>query len=278
MITIRSMTSADVPLGMTLSQQAEWNQTRADWCRFLSLESSGCFVGELDGQPVGTVTTCVLGDVAWIGMLLVSIAVRRRGIGTLLIKHALTHLAQRQVASVRLDATPLGQPIYEKLGFRPQYALSRFAGRPQAQSVRSGVERLRAADEPAVATLDACVIGYDRRRLLHELRREAIESLIVRDPHGLSGYLLMRVGRIATQIGPAIATSPSGGRELLGRALHELAGSDVLVDIPQSNLPATEFALRAGLRPVRELMRMCRGHQVIEQTECLWASSGPEKG
>ena len=48
------MTSADIPLGMTLSQQAGWNQTRADWRRFLALEPGGCFVGELDGRPKNT--------------------------------------------------------------------------------------------------------------------------------------------------------------------------------------------------------------------------------
>ena len=118
MIVIRPMTSADIPMGMTLNQQAGWNQTRADWCRFLALEPGGCYVGELDGHPVGTVTTCILGEVGWIAMLLVSSAVRGRGVGTQLMKHALDYLAGQQVASVRLDATPFGQPIYDKLGFK----------------------------------------------------------------------------------------------------------------------------------------------------------------
>jgi hypothetical protein len=33
-----------------------------------------------------------------------------------------------------------------------------------------------------------------------------------------------------------------------------------------------------GLTPQRELVRMCRGESVLERVDCLWASSGPEKG
>jgi GNAT superfamily N-acetyltransferase len=86
------MTVADVPLGMRLKEQAGWNQTEADWRRFLDLEPEGCFVAELDGQPVGTTTTCVFGSVAWVGMVLVDPAVRGRGVGRSLMKHALDWL------------------------------------------------------------------------------------------------------------------------------------------------------------------------------------------
>src|SRR5262245_45326262 len=122
------MTAADVPLGMRLKQQAGWNQTEADWRRFLDLEPDGCFVAELDGAAVGTTTTCTFGPVAWVAMVLVDTAVRGRGVGTALMRHALAYLDGRGVRTVRLDATPLGQPIYEKLGFAPQFQLARYEG------------------------------------------------------------------------------------------------------------------------------------------------------
>src|ERR1700687_3445839 len=116
-IRIRRMTPADVPLGMRLKQQAGWNQTEADWRRFLDLEPDGCFVAELDDDPVATTTTCVFGVIGWIAMVLVDVPVRGRGIGSALMRHALEYLDDRNVLTVRLDATPLGQPVYEKLGF-----------------------------------------------------------------------------------------------------------------------------------------------------------------
>src|SRR5439155_19059347 len=53
---------------------------------------------------------------------------RGRGIGKALVHHALDFLDRQGVQSVRLDATPLGQPLYEKLGFMPEYTLKRFEG------------------------------------------------------------------------------------------------------------------------------------------------------
>ena len=105
MITIRQMTMDDVALGMKLSAQARWNQTEADWRRFIELEPEGCFVGELDGRPVGTTTTCVFRKTAWIAMVLVDINSRGNGVGTTLLRHAIEYLEGRRVDTIRLDAT-----------------------------------------------------------------------------------------------------------------------------------------------------------------------------
>ncbi len=51
MLRVRPMSAADVPLGLRLRGQAGWNQTEADWRRFLGLQPDGCFVAELDGAP-----------------------------------------------------------------------------------------------------------------------------------------------------------------------------------------------------------------------------------
>ena len=122
------MTIDDLKLGLGLTKQAGWNQTESDWLRFMNMEPTGCFVAELNRASVGTTATCVLGRVAWIAMVLVDVNARSRGVGTALLKHALNYLDERKVVTVRLDATPAGQPIYEKLGFAPEYGLARFEG------------------------------------------------------------------------------------------------------------------------------------------------------
>ena len=104
-IIIRTMTGRDVPLGMALTDRAGWNQTEADWLRFLALEPEGCFVAEWDGRPVGTTVTTVLGAVGWIAMVLVDEVVRGQGFGTRLVEHAVTYLRQR-ARSPPCDWTP----------------------------------------------------------------------------------------------------------------------------------------------------------------------------
>ena len=95
MTHIRLMTSADLDLAMRLKSQAGWNQTQADWRRFLAMQPDGCFVAELDGVAVGTAVGCVFGDVAWIAMVLVDLAARARGVGTALVQHAMSFVEGR---------------------------------------------------------------------------------------------------------------------------------------------------------------------------------------
>ena len=124
MIKIRPMGVADLQLGLRLTRQAGWNQTESDWLRFMDLQPEGCFVAEIDGASVGTTTTCVFGSVAWVGMVLVEVNARRKGVATALLKHALNFLEKQQVKSIRLDATAAGLPVYEKFGFTPEYQLA----------------------------------------------------------------------------------------------------------------------------------------------------------
>src|SRR5690242_1093130 len=107
---LRSMTSADMPLALRLREQAGWNQTEADLRRFLDIAPEGCFVAELDGLGVGTVAAFTFGPVAWIAIVPVDEAHRGHGIGKALMRYTLDWLDARGIRSIRLDATPLGQP------------------------------------------------------------------------------------------------------------------------------------------------------------------------
>jgi GNAT superfamily N-acetyltransferase len=278
MIRIRLMTPADIALGMRLKTQAGWNQTEADWRRFLWLQPDGCFVAELDGTPVGTTACFVFGRVAWVAMVLVDEAVRGRGIGTALMRHALAFLDGLGVRSVRLDATPLGRPVYEKLGFTADYTLVRYAGRFTARAVPR-VEALQLSRLPEAIRLDASITGADRSRLLRRLFEEYPNNFrIVSHADRLVGFLAARPGAHAVQVGPVLATDRSVGRCLFFEAASRHAGQQVFIDVPQPNAAARRSIEALGLAPQRELVRMNRGQPLRERLDNLWASSGPEKG
>jgi GNAT superfamily N-acetyltransferase len=278
MVHIRPMTADDVALGLRLSQQANWNQTEADWRRLLDLQPDGCFVAESDGTAVGTTTTTIFGPVAWIAMVLVEESARGHGIGKALVGHALDVLDRRRVPTVRLDATALGQHLYEGLGFVEQYALARYEGTPPRAMEMAASEPASSDEWERLAILDQAITGIDRRALLSRLFAEQPADVrLDRVGAQLAGYLTARPGRRAVQIGPCIA-SPEGGPPLFADAFHRYAGHDIYVDIPISNAVATRVAEAHGLTVQRSFARMCRGRPQRERIEWLWASSGPENG
>jgi GNAT superfamily N-acetyltransferase len=275
---IRLMTAADLPFGLRLGRLAGWNQIEADWQRFLDLQPDGCFVAERDGNAVGTTVTSIFGPVAWVAMVLVEESLRGRGIGKALLNHALDNLDQRQVPTIRLDATPLGRPLYERLGFAEQFQLARYEG--MVSPTADAVEVQAAAPDQweALAAMDAAVTRTDRRRVLLRLFAEQPESVrLVRNGGRLEGFLAARPGRRAVQIGPCIA-SPQAGALLFADAWQCFARQHVFLDIPVANVAATRLADAQGLAVQRHLTRMCRGAPLCERIEGIWASSGPEKG
>jgi predicted N-acetyltransferase YhbS len=272
------MTAADLALGMHLSRQAGWNQTEADWRRFLERQPDGSFVAEWEGAPAGTTMATIFGPVAWLALVLVEESLRGRGIGTALVRHALEFLDRRAVPTVRLDATPLGQPVYERLGFVEQFRLARYEGAPAPAAVVAGIETVGPEQWPALADLDETVTGADRRRALFRLFGEQAEHVrCVCRGKRLTGFVTSRPGSRALYLGPCIGDAEAGPL-LLADACQRYVGRHLVVDVPEPNTAATRLAEARGLTIQRHLMRMCRGIAVQERIGWLWASAGPEKG
>src|SRR5262249_45695637 len=245
MIRVRDMTFDDLGLGLRLKQQVGWNQTAADWARFLALQPDGCFVAELDGVAAGTVTTCAFGPVGWVGMMLVEQARRGRGVGRALLTRALAFLEEHGARSVRLDATSLGEPLYRSLGFVPQFRLGRWEGILGGDGEVEGVEPGRPEHEEGVLRLDREVTGTDRGKLLLALFREYPRELrVVRRGGAVVGYLAARRGARALCLGPCVGTAEAGPL-LFADAWRRHAGRFAFLDAPAGH-PAPAWAHRPG--------------------------------
>lgn len=279
---MRRMRPSDIPAGLRLTAQANWNQTPADWQHLLTWEPDGCWVLDLDGRLVGTVTTtCYGAELAWVGMVLVDVTQRRQGFGHRLLLHALSHLEERGVGAVMLDATPLGQPLYEGLGFHEVYTLDRWQGMAISASAEPlPAQPLAPGDfSSAGRELDRRAFGLDRRRLLHDLQVAAgAKGFQTGNDDGTSGFVLLRPGAQRWHIGPLVAGDAESARGLLQAALAALAGQPVGLDVPR--LPAAQnLVRRAGLEPVRQFVRMLRGGPPpAGDLALVYATAGPEIG
>lgn len=283
-IRIRTMTRSDIPHGMRFKEAAGWNQTGADWERFLSLEPEGCFVAERDGEVVGTATTCRFGQqCGWIAMILVPPERRRQGIGSTLFRHAVAYLEARGVASVKLDATPVGRAVYLQVGFVDEHELQRREG-VAATAESHGVIPMTEAHLDRALTLDRPIYGADRDNLLIRLYREAQGSggsfcgVFQRNGGDLQGYAMVRPGSQAAFIGPVVARTEEAGVSLFRWAMSRVAGQPVFFDIPLPNPVAARLADEYGFAVQRPFTRMYRGVNCPGDPTKVYATSGPEKG
>lgn len=275
-IDIRLLFESDIPAAMQLKDAAGWNQTEKDWQRLLTLEPDGCFAAVKDGRLVGTTTTTTYGDeLAWIGMVLVDPQERRQGIATQLMSVALAYLKDK-VATVKLDATALGQPLYERLGFRFESVLERWSGSAKASEATAP----NAPDHDDLPALDRVAFNADRSTLIGKLIDDAcVPPVLLRAAdETLNGYALARRGTNADYIGPVVAKSPQYIESLLDRVLDELAGNRVYIDFNTECGAATSLLSDRGFVKERELIRMSAGAPAAKTSPFVIAIAGPETG
>jgi len=275
------MTPADIPLGMRLKDEAGWNQTEADWRRLLALAPAGCFVACVGGQGVGTAVAVVVdGKAGWLAMVLVLPEYRRRGIGTALLQTAMRFLEDQGIRSIKLDATPLGKKVYDRMGFVEEYGLQRRQG----QGRRSTFERvtpLTDADWADVLDLDTKVYGVHRGGVLRSFHAACPHrARVYRHPDGrLLGYLFVRPGSRAWHLAPWAAVEPEAAVQLLRATLNDLADEPVFFDVPGPNRAGVALAEEYGFSIQRPFIRMFRGENPWPgRPEWVYATSGPEKG
>jgi len=290
-----ALAPADVAGGLALSSGAGWNQTADDWSWFIA-QGHASGVHADDGRLVATAAAAAYGERAWISMVLVDPAWRHRAIASRLVERTIGRLQALGVTPV-LDATPAGEPVYRRLGFRAGFALERWQG-----VAGSGGERGRAAEGPAsvtrrsastvvarvaprsatlpdleaIAALDRAANGLDRRSLLQAfLARPGTHAWL--DAKG-TGFVIARAGTRALQIGPLVAADTASAQALLATALAEERGP-VFLDVP-TRWSALAEALEAR-RFVRQrpFVRMDLGApQPSACDDRLFVLAGPEFG
>jgi GNAT superfamily N-acetyltransferase len=276
------MTRADIPAGMRLKDLAGWNQTAADWERFLDASPLGCFVAESDGEVCGTVTTIVYESrFAWVGMVLVDPKHRGQGIGTGLLHQGIGYLDSLGIATIKLDATPEGKPIYQKLGFVTEYEIERWvlnAAERQTKRESSELRVIESAGLEEILAVDRGAFGAERSALLRSLHRSAPEFTLS-GQGALVGYMLGRHGSRADHLGPWMARSEAVAQQLLAAFLARSGRKTIFVDCMKSNPFAERLVQSEGFKFSRPLTRMYRGtNKFPGQPELFCGILGPEFG
>ncbi|MGH2500818.1 MAG: GNAT family N-acetyltransferase [Candidatus Limnocylindria bacterium] len=260
---IRRMTAADLPAAMALKDAAGWNQTEQDWRLLLELEPDGCFVLESEGRVVASATAYCYGrDLAWIGMVLTLPEFRGRGLGSRLFRASVEFCEERGIRCIKLDATDMGRPLYERAGFVGEYEVERWGGiTPSlpAPGVGNSCAALTEVRLRALLARDGAAFGASRAQLLCALLRGADWAGCLERSGTPVGYALARPGTRARYLGPCLAEDAAGARPLLEAFFAGHAGRPVFVDVPAPNAEARSLLRGFGLEARRTLLRMYRG-------------------
>jgi GNAT superfamily N-acetyltransferase len=251
---IRILEPSDVPQALSLSQAVGWNQTAADWSLVIEMNPAGCFAMDVEGSVVATTTSIRYGTtLAWIGMVLTHPEFRGRGYARALMQCTLDHLSD--VATIKLDATEFGAPLYRKLGFEDECPIERWIGQSQPHPVE-----VKSFTYPA---FDKEAFGADRSVLLERLAR--IESASLKDAFAM--------GR-GNRFGPCVSRSKDSAQLLAQWFLARHPNKEIVWDV----FPENNQAQSQGFHLSRRLTRMTRGRRLESNNSLIYAGAGFEFG
>ena len=259
---IRLLTTDDLDEAFGLSATAGWNQRVADWRMLLRLAPAGAFTAVAGDRIVGTAIGIDYGTFGWIAMMLVEPDWRGRGLGGRLLEAAMS--AVPPGVPIRLDATPLGRPLYQRYGFADESRLTRHVaeatrpalGRATGSPARD-VRSLAPADLPRVIAADDRVFGANRRTILDWALDGAPQYAHAIETGAGIQYCFGRAGRLFDQIGPVVADD-EGAPALVRAALAAAEGRAVVVDAFDRHTGFTAWLGSHGFNASRPLFRMCR--------------------
>ncbi|WP_345632979.1 GNAT family N-acetyltransferase [Rugosimonospora acidiphila] len=209
---IERLSTDDLPACLALAENREWLPEAHKW-RLLFAVGTVYGLRDEAGDVVATAILTRYGTrLAAISMVLVASRYGRRGLGGRLMTHLLDEAGD---ATVFLNATPYGRPLYERLGFVPIGTTHTHVGRLEP----TGPAATRPAvpgDLAMLLALDARVNGADRSHVLRTLPDFA-ECVRVVERRGIvSGYAAAWRNVDNVVIGPVIAADAADARALIG--------------------------------------------------------------
>ena len=286
---IRPLAPGDLDGALTLSAAIGWNQRAEDWRMLLNIAPSGSFAAVDSGRIVGTAIGINYRHFGWIAMMLVDPAYRGRGLGAQLLERAM--MALPPTLPIRLDATPLGRPLYRRFGFEDEVVLSRHVaeapiGEPATKQPQPAtwLRPMAATDMPSVIEQDTNVFCGDRQSLIEWLMEKSPQyAWVARDSTGRAQYCLGRPGRLFDQLGPVVAQDADVATGLVGAALRQVAARPIVIDSFDAYDTFSAWLRTVGFQAERPLYRMCRPagapvaeHRHTERDLIQFAILGPE--
>ncbi len=247
-IEIQTLLKSDIP-NITHLQPDDWKDIRKVYNQFIDYNFFYPVKAILQDKIIGVGEVIFNKESAWIGVIVVDESLRNKGIGSFISNHLSKYIASKGINTQMLLATPIGQPVYKKLGFEhvSDYV---FLERDKKKEWKLENEKIISFDLKyleQIVVLDRLAMGEDRSQILKHFTNDAL--LFV--DQKLQGFYLPHLGD-----GLIIAKNHEAGFELLK---NKWATKSELIILPKENNEIIEFAESQGFKPFRYAARMILG-------------------
>ncbi len=279
MFHVRTMSQADFDFAVKITDRMGWNLSVADFEFMVELEPEGCFVLFEDSKRIGLAATVNYGPVAWFGNLIVDENYRNKGAGSMLVKHSVAHLANKNVKTIGLYAYMDRIHFYETLGFKYDSEFTVLKGKGSAQRLKSTARQAEKKDVGGIMELDSSCFGADRKKLIEPIILD-LDNLCYVSVEGerIVGYVVAKVFGRRGEIGPLVCSKGQNGLavSLLSAVLGRLEGYEALTYVPNKESELLSYLKTLGFTESFRVARMFRGTYINK--DCICMAESLERG
>jgi len=279
MFLIRKMSREDFPFAVQLANTMDWNMSEADFEFNRMLEPDGCFVLSEAEKPVGIATCISYGKIGWFGNLIVRNEIRKRGSGSLLVKHSVRYLKAKRAETIGLYAYQHLIGFYEKLGFRQDEDFVMLSGKINNCRIPNYITEETATEKPSLIKLDQHCFNWDRTKLLTPILSEKANLSYYRKKNGkIVGFAAAKLYEEMAEIGPLVCESGQSAvaLDLLENVICRLKGQVAYVCVPTAENDLVKTIESRGLRESFKVTRMYLGAAIAQN--CIYLPESLERG
>jgi len=280
MFQVKLMQNDDFKFATELSNTMHWNMAPEDFEFNVLLEPKGCFVAFEGSKRIGIATCISFGQVGWFGNLIIAEKYRKKGVGRLLIEHAVNYLKSKGAKTIGLYAYSNLTCFYGGLGFKQDedFALmtvETLNRKPiDFEQIESGRKHIR-----EIENLDSSCFGGNRDRLLESIILDKGNLSYCHMENGkVAGYIAATVYEKMAWIGPLIckADNTETADLLVAAVLSQLNGLSVYAVLPKKERDLHYIFSKSGFKEEFSICRMFNGETTAKN--CIYLAESLERG
>ena len=247
---IENIQNADIDLLKQL-QPENWTDIRpyfyyysaSDFCQPLKISENG--------KVIAVGTNIEHTDSAWLAHIIVHPEHRNRGLGNKMASSLIENLDRKKFKTLYLDATPMGFPVYKKLGFKVETEYIHLEGKHTDQYLSDP-----AAIIPFHADLKDGLLLLDRQI-------SAENRITIIEPHMRFSLVYVKEGQVQGAYFPSLldgfvlAANSSAGIELMKIRMR----SKATARLPSENKACVDFLMANGYKVTGSSKRMILGEE-----------------
>lgn len=221
----------------------------------------------IDKKIVGLGTTIYHQKTVWLATIIVHPDYRKRGIGLKIIQTQIQAINQKKYPTVLLLASPYGESIYKKVGFKTDIDYYFYKGAViPSNPIHPSILPYEEQYAQHILDLDKKIAGENRHLLLSP---HLIKAQLFVQKRRLLGTYLPTVGE-----GLIIADTPEAGLALMQLRCQQ-ATKEVL---PATNKVGIDFLTKNGFTQFFQEPKMYLGKPITWQPEKLYGRIGGNLG